>query len=357
MKFSFALFLVFVFTSVAAHAKNNKANFFPASNSNIQYTGRIDFSDPLKPRFWAPGVYLSAKFTGSSCSFIINDEVLYGTTHNYIEVIIDEKKLIRIQTKNKTDTINVSQGLGNGEHTITICKDTEAGNGYLEFIGFICENIIPSPQKKSRKIEFIGDSITCGFGDDLSEIPCGKGTWYDEHNAYLSYGPITARALNAQWQLSAVSGIGLMHSCCKLEILMPKVFNKINMSSDSIEWNFNNYQPDVVTVCLGQNDGIQDSTIFCNTYIQFIKKIRSYYPEANIICLSSPMGDEKLTAALKNYLGGIISYMHDILKDNKVEKYVFKKQYKNGCGSHPDVKDHQQIAEELTGFIKETMQW
>jgi Carbohydrate esterase 2 N-terminal len=182
--------------------------------------------------------------------------------------------MLRIQTKNKTDTIIATHDSTDGEHTITICKDTESGNGYLEFIGFTCENIIPLEKRPSRKIEFIGNSITCGSGSDLSEIPCGKGLWYDQHNAYLSYGPITARILNAQWQLSAVSGIGLIHSCCKMDIAMPQVFDKINMRSDSIQWDFSRYQPDVVTICLGQNDGILDSALFCN---KKLLSIGSYY--------------------------------------------------------------------------------
>ncbi len=77
------------------------------------------------------------------------------------------------------------------------------------------------------------------------------------------------------------------------------------MRSDSILWDFRQYQPDLVTICLGQNDGVQDSVIFCSAYIQLITRIRSVYPLAKIVCLTSPMGDERLTAVLKNYLSGI----------------------------------------------------
>ena len=80
---------------------------------------------------------------------------------------------------------------------------------------------------------------------------------------------------------------------------MPQVFDKINMRSDSIAWVFNRYIPDVVTICLGQNDGIQDSTVFCTNYINFIKQVRQQYKKANIVCLTSPMADEKLVAVLK----------------------------------------------------------
>src|SRR3569833_1124563 len=100
----------------------------------------------------------------------------------------------------------------------------------------------------------------------------------------MSYGPLTARALNAQWQLSAYSGIGLVHSCCDMKYVMPQVFDKVNMAADSIAWDFSKYIPDVVTITLGQNDGKQDSTLFCGEYVKFIKTVHSKYPKAHIIC-------------------------------------------------------------------------
>ena len=137
-------------------------------------------------------------------------------------------KPVRLQTKGRINEIIV-EGLSEDNHTITICKNTEAGIGYLEFAGINCKKLLELPVKPVRKIEFIGNSITCGTGMDLSEIPCGKGQWYDQHNAYMSYGPLTSRALYAQWVLSSVSGIGLIHSCCNMNITMPQVFDKINM--------------------------------------------------------------------------------------------------------------------------------
>ncbi len=332
------------------------STFYFSDDPNIQYTGRVDFSNPKRPRFWVPGVYITAIFKGSFCSFVINDEVLHGNLHNYIEVVIDDTKFFRIKTKTKTDTIDVAKGLSEGNHSITICKNTESGTGYLEFVGFICENISPLTPKPNRKIECIGNSITCGTGSDLSEIPCGAGEWHDQHNAYMSYGAVTARNLHAQWHLSSVSGIGLTHSCCGLKIIMPQVFDKINMRSDSILWDFNKYQPDVVTICLGQNDGIQDSAFFCNAYVEFIKTVRSIYSNAHIICLTSPMANEKLNAAQRKYLEAVTSFIN-AQGDKKVSSYFFSKRYYHGCDSHPNLEEHKQIAEELTAYIKTVMNW
>ena len=324
-------------------------NFHNADNPLIQYYGRIEKINPVLPRFWSPGVYIKAKFEGEICNVFLNDEVLYGNVHNYIEIIIDDKPY-RMQTKNALNSITIN-GLSKGPHTITICKDTEAGNGYLEFAGITCKKLLNLPPKPSLKIEFIGNSITCGYGMDTSQIGCHKGQWYDQHNAYMSYGALTARALNAQWHITAVSGIGMIHSCCKMQITMPQVFDKIDQRDDSILWNFNDYIPDMVTICLGQNDGIQDSTTFCDAYIDFIKTIRNKYPKATIILLTSPMADEAITPVLKNYLNSIVVFLNNN-NDKNIYKYFFKKRYYKGCDAHPDLHEHQQISDELVSFIK-----
>jgi lysophospholipase L1-like esterase len=358
LKYFFYLLLIGVINSSVAIAlnKNEELKLFKADNINIQYVGRIDFSNPQLPRMWAPGVYIKAKFKGKRCEILINDEVLGGNNRNYLEIIIDGKNPYRIQTTGKTNVINVPDGLSDTEHTVMICKDTESNIGYIDFIGFRCEQLLPLPAKPNRKIEYIGDSITSGTAMDLSTTPCGQGQWYDQHNAYMSYGALTSRNLNAQWQITALAGIGLTHSCCNLKVVMPQIYDKIFLYADSISWNFKTYQPDVVTICLGQNDGPQDSTLFCGAYVKLIGAIRQHCPKAVIICLSSPMADKTLLPVLQRYINGIAAYVN-ANGDKKVYKYFFSKQYNNGCGGHPDLDQHRQIADELTTCIKQIKGW
>ena len=345
--------------TIAAVTSSQKALpvLFKANDPHIHYVGRIDDANPLAPRFWAAGVYVKAKFKGTSCIAMINDEVLYGNSHNYIEIAVDDRPPYRIKLTGKENAVNVADGLTDGEHTLTICKDTEAGIGYLELTGLKCDELLPLPAEPARKIEFIGNSITCGAGMDLAVTPCSTGQWYDQHNAYMAYGPQTARNLNAQWHLTSVSGIGLMHSCCDMKIVLPQVFNKVSLNKDTIAWDFKKYQPDVVTICLGQNDGVQDSTLFCSAYIQFIGTLRQCYPKANIVCLSSPMADDKLVHVLKNYIAGITRYENKVLADKRVSHYFFNKRYYHGCGTHPDMAEHKLIADELTAYIKRLKHW
>lgn len=336
-------------------AQSNNFSFFEADHPSIQYTGRIDFTNKKLPRFWQPGVYVTIRFAGPTCEVVVNDEVLWGKNQNYLQVIIDGQSK-RMQTKGSRDTIRVAGDLRYKEHTLVICKNTEANIGYLELVGVRCNQLLKPQAPLSRKIEFIGNSITCGAGADESQTPCGKGAWQDQHNAYLSYGPVTARALNAQYHLSAVSGIGLMHSCCGMNIIMPQVFDKVSMRNDTINWDFNRYQPDLVTVCLGQNDGIQDSIEFSDRYIAFVKRLRAYYPRARIVCLTSPMADAQLATFMKKVLSAVVKRLNRE-GDKKVSSYFFSKQYYHGCDYHPNIEEHKAIAKELTEFIRKEMKW
>ena len=347
--------ILFVSIASARTANHIKLKLFKANNPNIQYFGRIDFSDPLKPRFWSPGVYLKARFKGTALDIVINDE-MSGNNHNYIEIAIDDKQPVRIKLTDKVNVIKAARGLQAGVHTIIICKDTESGIGYLKVVGIRCGELLPLPPKPKRKIEYIGDSITSGTGMDVSVVPCDKGQWFDQHNAYMSYGARTSRTLNAQWQLTAVAGIGLTHSCCNMDILMPEVLDKVYLRNNKMQWDFSRYQPDIVTICLGQNDGIVDSVLFCSTYVTFIDNVRTHYPKADIICLTSPMANDTLTSVLKKYLSGITAYMNN-KGDKRVYKYFFSKRYHNGCGGHPDLAEHEQIADELTACIKQIAHW
>ncbi len=350
------LFFTTAFNYGQAQVRHSTLPLIEADNPAIQYTGRIDFTNPKRPKFWTSGVYIKAKFKGTACDVYINDEVAGSNNHNYLTITVDDKASVRLKTKYQTDTIRVVHDLPDGEHTIMICKDTESGIGYLEFVGLGCRQLVPLPPKPSRKLEFIGNSITCGTGMDVSEVPCGKGQWHDQHNAYMAYGPRIARQIDAQYQLTSVSGIGLIHSCCGLTITMPDVFDKVNQRANAVPWDFSRYIPDAVTICLGQNDGAQDSTTFCRAYVQFIQTIRGRYPNAQIICLTSPMADAKLTAVLKTYLTSIVDYMRK-QSDKQIQSFFFSRSYNSGCDKHPDLAEHELIANELAPYLKKVMNW
>jgi lysophospholipase L1-like esterase len=377
MKYSF-LFLSAVLTTITGFGQplRSEEQFFDADNPMIEYMGRIDFASPKMPRFWNPGVVVRFRFGGSQCRVILHDQVPDDNVHNSVVILVGgQLGVYRVKLAGQTDTLTI---LGNGkvlmdgqvlksqvrtnslsripdshgEHLVTICKATE-GISWMEFEGVYADALLPAPALPDRKIEFIGNSITCGFGNDNGGIPCGKGEWFDQSNAWLSYAPLTARALKAQWYLTAVSGIGLIHSCCKMAITMPEVFNRMDPRGNQGNWDFSRYQPDVVTVCLGQNDGIQDSVAFCSAYLAFVGRLRHVYPGARIVLLTSPMGDAGLTAVLIRYIDAVVAAAGDA----RVSDFFFTKQWTHGCAGHPDLREDQKIAGELINYLRGLMSW
>jgi hypothetical protein len=333
----------------------------PANDAKFQYVGRWNFSNPAQPRVWTPGAYVVAKFAGTKCQISLVDEYLYSSNYNYIVVILDGAEYLKYRTTGTANVIDISEHLTAGDHTITIYKVTETGMGYIDFKGLYLESadalLTPDPLP-IRKIEFIGNSIVVGSNLDISEAPCSDNPnpWFINHNAYFSYGALTARNLDAQFHITGVSGIGLIQSCCNMGFTMPQVFTKTNLRKEGSDWDFTQYIPDVVTISLGQNDGIQDSTTFCTAYINFISQIRTHYPGATLILLNSPMADNSLNAVLVEYTNAIADYLVD-QGDANIITFELTHNLNSGCGYHPDLTQHETIANELTGFIQATMGW
>lgn len=341
--------------------------FYPADHPSIRYVGRIDFTEPHKPKLIGSGAYFQAKFKGRTCTLILENQYLYGN-HGYIAVELDGRYQRRIKITQDRTEYPIAQDLSEGEHFLLVCKATEAQNGSIALLGIQCETLLPLIETPQRKIEFIGNSITCGMGLDISEIPCDSGGWYDQHNAYLAYGPIVARALKADWLLSSVSGIGICRNWNSPGPTMPEVYQNLYLNTDSsIAWSASTFIPDLISICLGTNDFSDgdgsyqraelDSATFVNSYSQFIQMIRKRYPKARICCLSSPAIAPEKEMKLRKYLMAIAKQLHEIRRDEQIHVFFFSRSYGKGCTGHPNREEHQMMAEELLPFYRQVMGW
>lgn len=337
---------------------------YSSDNDNIVYSGRVEKSID-EVTMIGSAASATAYFTGDTCVLYLTNNNPNGS-YNFFSVELDNEDLGRFKIAGDTIVaFPVEISFEKDIHKITVYKSTEAANGYINFNGILCEELMTPPAKPKFSIEFIGNSITCGMGNDTTEIPCHTGQWYDQHNAYWAYGPTVSRALKVNYLLSSVSGIGIYRNWNGVGPTMPEVYENLYLNLDgSKKRDFSTFTPDIVSIALGTNDfsdgdGVHerlpfDAEEYTNTYIKFVETILSYYPETQIALLASPMvsgekNDVFLTCLnnVKNHFEGsnykpfAIFEFHDIVP--------------HGCDYHPDINDHMQMADQLYPFYKDLL--
>ena len=342
---------------ISAQKKN-----IPFNDPKIQYEGRIAFSDSTASLNWS-GSSISLNFKGSEISAILKD----ADTANYYNVILDHTVISKIQLDTIKKSYILASGLSKGKHKIQLYKRTEWGKGQTFFYGFETnenDKILSKSKPKKKKMEFYGDSITCGYGNEVQNGN-DSGTGHFE-NHYLTYGAITARHFDAQFSCIATSGIGVMVSW--FPTIMPDIYDLTNPRDKNTKWNFNNYTPDIVVINLFQNDswivnlpknrefikkfGDQkpNEDFIIKSYENFVKSIREKYPNASIICALGSMDATQEGSKWPNYIKKAVGN----LNDKKIYTHSFE--YKNTPG-HPKISEQKAMADSLIAFIDATIKW
>jgi len=336
-----------------------------AADSKLQYTGRIDFVNPAAPQITWPGTSIAANFTGHYLALTLDDQL----GKNYFNVFIDGdfKRPIILQAEKGEKNYVVAANLTEGKHQFLLTKRTEGEEGATAFKGLeLADNamLLSPPPKLKRKIEFFGDSITSGMGNESTDD--GPDHLLKDKNNFMAYDAITARALNAELHVTSQSGIGVMVSW--FPFIMPQFYDQLSaVGNNDTQWDFSSWTPDVVVINLFQNDAwLTDREHRLNpnptdeqriqAYVDFVKTIRGKYPKAYIICALGSMDATKEGSKWPGYITTAVTRMQqeNAEEKNKMDTIFFEF---TGYGAHPRVKQHIANAEKLTAFIKQKMHW
>jgi lysophospholipase L1-like esterase len=310
-------------------------------------------------------VHFGFRFSGMECDLYayINED----GGHNYLQYELDGVYRQRIKIEGGSRKPLVIRAAKTGVHTVWIYKTTEATTGPVFIQKITGEGLQALKPSAAPLIEFIGNSITCGAAADPSETPCGMGVYHDQHNAYYAYGPRVARALHVNFILSSVSGIGIYRNWNSDGPTMPRVYEKADLQEGSQRaWNFSTWSPRIVSIALGTNDLSNgdghrarlpfDSAVFVDTYVQFVRLVRSKYPAAQIALLSTPMINGDRRTLLQNCLSAVKKKIDAAYPSGKrVALYFFKPMQARGCSGHPNIADHKILADELIPFFQKLL--
>jgi lysophospholipase L1-like esterase len=336
----------------------------PGPTALVHRVGRFDTRDPAGPRFAWPATALEATFTGDGLDVRLRD-----AWTNVFAVAIDGGTPTVLSTNRATEQYTLASALPAGRHTVTLTKRTESNQGVVQFLGFVPHDgtliATPEPAPK-RRIEFVGDSVTCGYGD-LGTDPSQHFSPETEDEG-TAYGALTAIALGAQRSVIAYSGIGMIRSNEGSTIdPMPVRFRRTLADDPTSSWAFSDRAPDVVVVNLGTNDFARGDpgSAFQRRYVDFLQTLRGLYPETTLVGALSPMltdaypaGEMQRTKATA-YIRGAVDERRSA-GDRRVSYFEFAEQrLSDGFGSdyHPNAATHRRMATQLVDALRALMGW
>ena len=350
-----------------------KGSIISPSDKFIQYTGRISFTNPERPAWNYPGVQIAASFEGTSLRMIAKPR------SGYFVAQIDQAEPFKVAFRGERDSVvTLATALPNGVHTVRLMYAIEGYEFFPEFWGFVLDKgkkLVEMSALPSRKIEFIGNSITCGYGNE--GLKKEEGFDYATENHYYSYASITSRNLNAQHWVVARSGIGAYRnygeaktgsprSCMPVQYEYTGYAWDLKLREEATflreKWDFSRCQPDVICINLGTNDtstNNYDLDLLKQGYQKLLKQVRDHNPKAKIVFLTGTMLYNKELREVKQLLDEVTAEAH---KAGDKEVYRFDMapisgEEFYGNDYHPNIYEDEKMAVELTAYLRSLMNW
>lgn len=332
---------------------------FPASSPEIRYIGRTLTTEKGVSFDWS-GSVMECRFTGHSFAIRVSD-----TKKNYYNLTIDGSDA-GVVTVNGSDTlITLASRLKRGEHCLRLQKRTEAEQGRTTIHAVLLDkgaSLLPAPAAPGRHIEFIGNSLTCGYGTE--GLSANEPFKAETENCNKAFSCIIARYFDADYNLVSHSGQGMVRNYGDKNTTSPlTMLDRYSRTFDTCEtplWDPEKspYRPDIVVINLGTNDF---STLphpshdeFCNAYLKLIGKLREAYGDSTpILCIAPRVGGEAF-----NYIREICT---DAAYPNLTFAAVLPGYCNNdsdlGSSAHPNYTGQRKMAMLLIPYISTLTGW
>ncbi len=305
---------------------------------------------------------LEFKFYGTELKLRLNVPSR-SNSYCYLGYFIDGVKgdLVRLDQAGSDVEYTIATDLEEGVHTVSVLKATEqhlytAGDRQLKIneivTGEKCIILTPDSNVNRLKIDFYGDSITCGagnLGDSSSE-----NLYTENEDGTMSYAAITGRNLNALVSMVSYSGITVKANVnvnLGTEINITNYWNKYSTIKNTAYTV--DEDTDFVVINLGTNDA-NASGYTADTFMLEFKDLltamkQSYGQNTQFIWCYGMMGEVlKVKTGIQNALS-------EMGGENAGFYYLTLPLNQQGALLHPTVAGHQAAATVLTDFINQLL--
>ncbi|MGN1077232.1 MAG: SGNH/GDSL hydrolase family protein, partial [Candidatus Gallimonas sp.] len=197
----------------------------------------------------------------------------------------------------------LAENLAEGEHTVKVLKRLPSNKDTVLVSALSTDGeFLSAPARPQTKIEFFGDSITCGYGvmRDVSGGDRNNNT-NETTNAMLSYAGIAAQQLSADWRIYGRDGIAMRYpySSGGITVSENPAAVAVDLDSEEYPYDYNSWTPDAVVIYLGTNDYNARNAAHNSfsmealkiSFVQFIRDVVGYYygKEIPIVLCSGQM--------------------------------------------------------------------
>lgn len=292
-----------------------------------------------------------------------------------VGIYVNGERVIDTILEQPEQTFSVFESSESQEITVGVIKLSECAMsvmGIKDIEAETADGIHPTA-KKEHAIEFVGDSITCGFGVDLEDPDTPFQTSTEDVTRAYAYK--TAQKLNADYSMVSYSGYGVLSGYTDTDIrqeeqLVPNYYEKTGFSygkpfgtfqMQDTAWDFSKYMPDLVVINLGTNDDsyCKDDEVrrqqFTEKYVEFLKVIRKNNPQATILCIVGLMG-ERIYPGVEN---AVSIYTTETAETNVYAMKLTEQIPEDGLVScsHPTETSHEKAAARVADRIETIMNW
>lgn len=342
----------------------------PANHAGLRWEGRLRFDAEGTAVYDWTQVRMHASFEGDRLALYAD------TADNYLQVDIDGKAVAVLGPKPKVDDaplqalwlapqegsphIYLLKGLGEGQHRLLVAKRTGPNIGIVRFKGLRLaagNRLLAPPTALERRIEFLGDSLTNGYGNEGPSKTCSVLPPYE--NSSKSWARLTADALGAEAHLLAYSGYGVVRNYGDKEKASKDPFPTYyphTVLAEKAAWEREAYRPQVAVILLGTNDHstepIPATEAFIRGYRDLIAAARAGRGRLPLLCLyrqDLPVLAERVKAI-------VAAEQKDGLP-TEILGLPAAKDDELGCDWHPLAVVHARWAELAVPKLAEMMKW
>ncbi|MBE6768941.1 MAG: hypothetical protein E7549_08585, partial [Ruminococcaceae bacterium] len=320
--------------------------------------------------FWTNSGF-SFRFYGTAASVKLSGTEIGDVNRGYVNVYVDGALM-----PHKTIAVNSTDGewyelvadLPLGEHTVEVRKRNEAVYGgsatvTVRGVKVVGGPLLKAPAEADYQIEFIGDSITSGFGNLVDN---GSGDYTSATvEGTMTWAALAAKQLGAEAQVISRSGIGF----CRNTLIHNNIDSSIypyytqtaalpGTTLDGTAWDFESNPSDVVVINLGTNDGggtidgvaITDA-FMASEAVALLQLVRENNPDAVIIWTYGLMGNGR-EAALSAAVAQVNAAGDDKVYYLPMAQFVAGSEG-TGTHGHPSVQAHINRSRIVADFIAE----